>query len=32
MIAENEKNNGDDENDRRASNKTVPENTETDNG
>jgi len=32
MIAESEKNNGDDENDRRESNKTVPENTETDNG
>ena len=32
MIAESEKNNGDDENDRRESDKTVPENTETDNG
>ena len=32
MIAESEKNNGDDENDRGKSNKTVPENTETDNG
>ena len=32
MIAESEKNNGDDENDCRESNKTVPENTEIDNG
>ena len=32
IIAESEKNNGDDENDRGKSNKTVPQNTETDNG